>query len=117
MEVKLHGKMLLLTFEDGEDDVLKHVLNVVESASYQGICSEKGLLKFQGLEIDKLRRTIFCNEGEVKLTYTEFQILKLLATNPGIVFSKEQIYDLVWKEPYFGNHNIVMGHIQNIREK
>lgn len=47
----------------------------------------------------------------------EIEILKLLASNPGIVFSKEQIYDLVLKEPYFGNYNIVMSHIRNIREK
>lgn len=69
------------------------------------------------MEIDELRRTIFCNEREIEFTYTEFEILKLLASNPGIVFSKEQIYDLVLKEPYFGNYNIVMSHIRNIREK
>lgn len=90
---------------------------MVGSVSFQEIYPEKCVLKFQGLEIDELRRTIFCNEGEVELTYTEFEILKLLASNSGIVFSKEQIYDLVWKEPYFGNYNIVMSHIRNIREK
>ena len=108
---------MLLTFDDGEDNVLKRVLDMVGSVSFQEIYPEKCVLKFQGLEIDELRRTIFCNEGEVELTYTEFEILKLLASNPGIVFSKKQIYDLVWKEPYFGNYNIVMSHIRNIREK
>ena len=108
---------MLLTFDDGEDNVLKRVLDMVGSVSFQEIYPEKCVLKFQGLKIDELRRTIFCNEGEVELTYTEFEILKLLASNPGIVFSKEQIYDLVWKEPYFGNYNIVMSHIRNIREK
>ena len=43
--------------------------------------------------------------------------LLLLAQNIGKVFSKEQIYDSVWKEPYFGDHNIVMSHIRNLREK
>ena len=108
---------MLITFDDGEDNVLKRVLDMVGSVSFQEIYPEKCVLKFQGLEIDELRRTIFCNEGEVELTYTEFEILKLLASNPGIVFTKEQIYDLVWKEPYFGNYNIVMSHIRNIREK
>ena len=46
-----------------------------------------------------------------------FEILYLLAGSPGRVFSKEQIYDLVWEEPYFGDYNIVMSHIRNIREK
>lgn len=50
------------------------------------------------------------------MTYTEFEILLLLAQNAGIVFSKEQIYDRVWKGPYYGDYNIVMSHIRNIRE-
>ncbi|MFQ9239399.1 MAG: helix-turn-helix domain-containing protein, partial [Roseburia sp.] len=54
---------------------------------------------------------------EIDLTFTEFEILHLLARNPGRVFSKEQIYNSVWKEPYFGDYNIVMSHIRNIREK
>jgi len=33
------------------------------------------------------------------------------------MFSKEQIYDIVWKESYSGDYNIVMSHIRNIREK
>ena len=54
---------------------------------------------------------------EKKFTYTEFEILQLLAQNPGRVFSKEQIYDIVWNEPYSGDYNIVMSHISHIREK
>lgn len=54
---------------------------------------------------------------EIELTYTGFEILKLLAKHPGIVFSKERIYDIVWKESYSGDYNIVMSHIRNIREK
>ena len=53
-------------------------------------------------------------ENEIELTYTEFEILLLLAQNAGVVFSKEQIYDTVWKEPYFGDYNIVMSHIRNL---
>ena len=59
----------------------------------------------------------FVTEMRLNLPYTEFEILLLLAQNAGIVFSKEQIYDSVWKEPYFGDYNIVMSHIRNIREK
>ena len=54
------------------------------------------------------------NQGgqKVELTYTEFEIISFLAQNPGRVFSKEQIYDVVWKEPYSGDYNIVMSHIR-----
>ena len=67
----------------------------------------------------QVSRTFDLNTGntEVTLTNREFEILYLLASSPGRVFSKEQIYDLVWEEPYFGDYNIVMSHIRNIREK
>lgn len=82
----------------------------------QDIVENKNLC-FEGLSIDKYRRVVIHGETEIELTYTEFEILLLLAQNAGIVFSKEQIYDCVWKEPYFGDYNIVMSHIRNLREK
>ena len=75
------------------------------------------LLSFKGLMIDEVQRVIIRENQEIELTYTEFEIFKLLAKHPGRVFSKEQIYELVWEEPYFGDYNIVMSHIRNIREK
>lgn len=74
-------------------------------------------LLFHGLYIDEHKRIVVREENEIELTYTEFEILLLLARNAGIAFSKEQIYDSVWKEPYFGDYNIVMSHIHNIRAK
>lgn len=77
----------------------------------------KGELCFEGLYIDKRKRIVVRKKNEIDLTYTELEILLLLAQNAGIVFSKEQIYDRGWKEPYYGDYNIVMSHIRNIREK
>lgn len=74
-------------------------------------------LVFEGIEIDISRRLIYRGKSEIKTTFVEFEILHLLARNPGKVFSKEQIYDIVWKEPYSGDYNIVMSHIRNLREK
>lgn len=74
-------------------------------------------LLFQGLKIDETQRTVIREEKEIRLTYIEFEILLFLAKNAGVVFSKEKIYDAVWKEPYSGDYNIVMTHIRNIREK
>ena len=74
-------------------------------------------LVFEGMEIDVSKRMIYRGKREVNATFVEFEILQLLAKNPGKVFSKEQIYDIVWKEPYSGDYNIVMSHIRNIREK
>lgn len=74
-------------------------------------------LVFEGMEIDVSRRLIYRGKRQIKTTFVEFEILHLLARNPGRVFSKEQIYDIVWKEPYSGDYNIVMSHIRNTRKK
>jgi DNA-binding response OmpR family regulator len=57
-------------------------------------------------------------DGEnVKLTPTEFKIMKLFMENPGIVFSSAQIYERVWDEDAYAAENIVSVHIRRIREK
>lgn len=113
------GKILILSFEDGEEHIFNRLLSYaneeIEVLKHDDFCKEK--LHFEGLCIDKDKRIVVRDENEIELTYTEFEILLLLAQNAGIVFSKEQIYDSVWEEPYFGDYNIVMSHIRNIREK
>ena len=51
------------------------------------------LLNFKGLMIDEVQRVIIRENQEIDLTYTEFEILLLLAQNAGIVFSKEKVYE------------------------
>ena len=111
-------KVLLLTFEENEEDILTRILSCIGNRTEILEYEDRGiLLQFEGLCIDKYKRNVVREENEIELTYTEFEILLLLAQNAGVVFSKEQIYDTVWKEPYFGDYNIVMSHIRNIREK
>ena len=115
----MYGKMLVLTFEDNEDAMMNRILSLINTR--EEIIQMSGLnnhlLNFKGLMIDEVQRVIIRESQEIELTYTEFEILKLLAKYPGIVFSKEQIYDIVWKESYSGDYNIIMSHIRNIREK
>ncbi len=54
---------------------------------------------------------------EIKLTPTEYNILKFLTKNKGIVYSIEQIYENVWEEESYGAENIIAVHIRHIREK
>lgn len=85
MEVKLHGKMLLLTFEDGEDDVLRYVLGVVELVSFQELCTEKCVLKFQGLEVDEVVGINFV----VIFVKNVFQVIKEM-TKIGKMYRKRE---------------------------
>lgn len=111
---------MLFSFEEDEKEVLDAVISVLNSFETRLIVKEKYVparLIFEGIEIDVAKRSIYRNGQELKLTFIEFEILLLLARNAGMIFSKEQIYDIVWKEPYSGDYNIVMSHIRNIREK
>lgn len=54
---------------------------------------------------------------EIHLTKTEFDILALLASNKGIVFSIEKIYNRVWNDEFFITDNTVTVHIRKLREK
>ena len=54
---------------------------------------------------------------EVKLTPTEYNILKFLTKNKGIVYSIEQIYQNVWDDEAYAAENIIAVHIRHIREK
>lgn len=47
----------------------------------------------------------------------EFEILKIFLQNPQKVYTKEQIYSLVWNETYFGDGNAVNVHISRLRNK
>lgn len=54
---------------------------------------------------------------EIELTAKEFEILKLLLQNPKKVYTKEQIYSLIWNDAYLGDENAVNVHISRLRTK
>ncbi len=56
-------------------------------------------------------------DREIKFPNREFELLKFLAMNPNIVFSKEQLFEKIWGYDYVGDSATVMVHINRIREK
>lgn len=61
--------------------------------------------------------TVSKKKVKVDLTAKEFEILKLLLQNPKKVYTKEQIYSLIWKDAYLGDENAVNVHISRLRNK
>jgi DNA-binding response OmpR family regulator len=74
-------------------------------------------LEFPGLTIDLLRRQVWAGEENIYLTAMEFEILTLLASHPGRVFSRQRIMEQLWDGSYFGDAHSTVVHIQHIREK
>ncbi len=78
---------------------------------------EKNTYKTGELIIDDNTKQVTVEGKEVKLTPTEYNILKFLTKNKGIVYSIEQIYENVWEEESYAAENIIAVHIRHIREK
>ncbi|PWU69803.1 response regulator transcription factor [Gracilibacillus dipsosauri] len=75
------------------------------------------IVKVFDLEIDLNNFTVRKKGDEISLTAKEFQILRLLATNPNQVFTKGQLYEKVWQEAYYGDENVINVHIRRLRGK
>ncbi|AEP89003.1 response regulator transcription factor [Bacillus spizizenii] len=67
--------------------------------------------------IDDRRREIRYQEEVLKLSATEYELLKLLVLNHGLVLSKARILDKVWGYDFYGEENIVEVYIRSLREK
>ena len=74
-------------------------------------------LRFDGLTLDPVTRSVQRGGEPVELTSTEFDLLHLLARAPGKVFSREAMLETVWKYDYTGDARTVDVHIRRLREK
>jgi len=74
-------------------------------------------LEFPGLTVDLLRREVLAGDGPVELTAKEFEVLALLASHPGRVYSREQIMAHLWGGDFFGEPRAADVHVQHIRKK
>ena len=77
----------------------------------------KNEISIRGLTINKDNHKVTIYDEEVKLTPIEFDILYLLASNAGKVFSTDEIFEKVWNEKVYEANNTVMVHIRRLRGK
>lgn len=75
------------------------------------------VLSYKNLVIYPQAREVKVCERLLSLTAHEYDILCLLAQNPGKVFSRESLYEQVWQGGYYGEDNTVNVHISNLRKK
>lgn len=85
--------------------------------SKEEVPAQTMIIEIRDLMIDIKKHAVTMKGVSISLTPLEFSILELIASHPGQVFSSNQIYEQVWKEPYGYSDNTVMVHIRNLREK
>lgn len=79
--------------------------------------AEGEVYSHRDLRLDVERRRVTLKGIEVALTAHEFDILRTLMSSPDKVFSRERLYELVWKSGYYGEENAINVHVSNIRKK
>ena len=114
----------------GADDYITKPFSVVEilarikanirrTEQYSNLSTSAApeILSIGDLALNVTDYTVVKAGKKIELTAKEFEILKLLMQNPKKVYTKEQIYSLVWKDNYFGDENAVNVHISRLRSK
>lgn len=92
--------------------------NIRRSTQYaMGTSMEQPVITQGVLSMNLNDYSVKKNGKEIELTAKEFEILKLLLQNPKKVYTKEQIYSLVWNDAYLGDENAVNVHISRLRTK
>ncbi len=96
---------------------LKAVLRRIEERGNDDNKNEVKKISTHGLEIGLETRTVTINGKEVEMSHKEFELLKLLAENPGRVYSRDILLEKIWGYEYIGETRTVDVHIRHIRKK
>ena len=122
----------LFGFETGIDDYVVKPFNPLELTArvksqlrrYTQLNPNSGAretvnneITIKGMSINRDNHKVIVDGEEIKLTPIEFDILYLLASNPGKVFSTDEIFEKVWNEKVYEANNTVMVHIRRLRGK
>ena len=74
-------------------------------------------IEHEGLVIDVARRTVAVRGAPAQLTYVEFELLRVLATAPGRVFSRRMLLEALWKSADYRDPRTIDVHVRHLREK
>jgi len=117
----------ILGLEYGADDYLTKPFNILElkarikailrRANMKSTNITNQVIQIDDFKINTLGRKLTARGKDVNLTAKEFDLLLILASNPGKVFTREELLETIWGYEYFGDLRTVDVHIRRLREK
>ena len=117
----------ILGLEYGADDYLTKPFNILElkarikailrRSSYNSQPANKNTVNAGGIELDYNLRRVRIDNKTIELTAKEFDLCDLFVSNPGKVYSRENLLDIVWGYDYPGDIRTVDVHVRRLREK
>jgi two-component system response regulator VicR len=116
----------ILGLEYGADDYLTKPFNILElKARIKAIFrrttgtekEQEEIINVKNMTINMANRSVTIDGRDVNLTAKEFDLLQLFASNPGKVYSRENLLEIIWKYEYLGDVRTVDVHIRRLREK
>ncbi|NBI56826.1 winged helix family transcriptional regulator [Lachnospiraceae bacterium] len=113
------NKIIIFAVSGNEEQIFSDIQEYLKlKTDFVNISLERTMkLSFVGLEIDLYHREVRKDKSIINFTDLEFRILRYLASQPGRVFTYQQIYEGVWGEEYAHEKGIIMSHIRHIRQK
>lgn len=118
----------ILGLDYGADDYITKPFNILEvkariraiirrNVKKAAAVKESNIIEIGDLKLDKESRRVFTNDVEINLTVREYELFEFLVNNPGKVYSRENLLNLVWGFDYPGDARTVDVHIRRLREK
>jgi DNA-binding response OmpR family regulator len=117
----------ILALEYGADDYIIKPFNILElkarikailrRVNYTPVGLNSQIMKIQDFTINTVGRKVNIKDRDINLTGKEFDLFYALISNPGKVFKREELLELVWGYEYYGDLRTVDVHIRRIREK
>lgn len=95
----------------------KELIFRVESILRSNMSAVTGIITIGSLKIDTGKDEVFQNGEKLKLTQTEYRLLKMLASHPEKLFTREMLLDCIWDHDFSDGTRVVDMHIRNLRRK
>ena len=116
---------LIKAFDEGSDDYIKKPFSIMELTSRVKAVlrrtnkneDEHIVINYKDLNLNDEKRKVSISGENIDLTYNEYELLRYLLVNKGIVLSREKIMDYVWGTDFMGESRTLDMHIKTLRKK